>query len=37
MPYAKDAAPGTYDAIIVDSSDPVGPASVGAGASLISV
>ena len=28
-PYAKDAAPGTYDAIIVDSSDPVGPASVG--------
>ena len=28
-PYAEDAAPGTYDAIVVDSSDPVGPASVG--------
>lgn len=26
--YVKDAAPGTYDVIIVDSSDPVGPAEV---------
>ena len=26
--FAKDAPEGTYDAIIVDSSDPVGPAAV---------
>lgn len=26
--YVRDAAPGTYDCIIVDSSDPVGPAEV---------
>ena len=34
MAYLKDAEPGTYDCIIVDSSDPIGETSLVQGAAI---